>query len=123
MSSSNSTVTVENMRDHPLMPGRVLIAYDATRDRNELEFRHTINNIRSRGDILHAGDTLTVLGVLHKIPHPCEYLTLKKFISWFLFLLPFSFVRFNFIQWLFKGILKEKGFLTLIYSEDYGGNV
>lgn len=78
MSSSNSTVTVENTRDHPLMPGRVLIAYDATRDRNELEFRHTINNIRSRGDILHAGDTLTVLGVLHKIPHPCEYLTLKK---------------------------------------------
>ncbi|KAI5650429.1 hypothetical protein M9H77_36434 [Catharanthus roseus] len=74
MSSSSSTGTVDNTRDHnPLMPGRVLIAYDATKDRSELEFRHTINNIRSRGGILRAGDTLTVLGVLHKVPHPMGY--------------------------------------------------
>ncbi|CAL5384613.1 unnamed protein product [Camellia sinensis] len=54
----------------PLMPGRVVIAYDATKDRNERELKRTVDNIRYRGDILHEGDTLMLLGVLHRLPHP-----------------------------------------------------
>ncbi|XP_059631686.1 probable serine/threonine-protein kinase PBL5 [Cornus florida] len=57
----------------PYNPGHVVIAYDATRDRNEQELKLTVENARVRGDILHPGDTLTVLGVLQKIPHPLGY--------------------------------------------------
>ncbi|GMP46606.1 hypothetical protein CsSME_00014688 [Camellia sinensis var. sinensis] len=58
----------------PLMPGRVVIAYDATKDRNERELKRTVDNIRYRGDILHGGDTLMLLGVLHRLPHPSKCL-------------------------------------------------
>ncbi|XP_073145441.1 inactive protein kinase SELMODRAFT_444075-like [Henckelia pumila] len=60
-------------RDNPLMPSRVLIICDATRDRNKDEFRHTIHNIRMYGGIIRSGDTITVLGVLHKVLHPMGY--------------------------------------------------
>ena len=55
-----------------LVPGRVIIAYDATRDRNERELMHTIDNVRKQGDILRGGDTLTLLGILHRVPHPSK---------------------------------------------------
>ncbi|KAL2467799.1 receptor-like cytosolic serine/threonine-protein kinase RBK1 [Forsythia ovata] len=55
------------------MPSRILIVCDATKDRNIQEFKHTIHNIRMEGSILHAGDTITVLGVLHRILHPLGY--------------------------------------------------
>ncbi|XP_027091232.1 serine/threonine-protein kinase PBS1 [Coffea arabica] len=73
MSSTSSTWTMESIKDHPLMPARVVVAYDATKDRTEIEFSHTIRSIRSRGDILHGGDTLMFLGVLSKVPHPMGY--------------------------------------------------
>ncbi|XP_073294798.1 serine/threonine-protein kinase CDG1-like [Primulina huaijiensis] len=60
-------------RDNPLTPSRVLIIYDATRDRNKDEFRHTIHNIRMYGGIIRSGVTITVLGVLHKVLHPMGY--------------------------------------------------
>ncbi|GMP46623.1 hypothetical protein CsSME_00014695 [Camellia sinensis var. sinensis] len=63
---------MSSMENNPLppIPGRVVIAYDATKNRNEGELKRTVDSIRSRGDILHGGDTLTLLGVLHKVPHP-----------------------------------------------------
>uniref|UniRef100_A0A5B6YNP9 Protein kinase domain-containing protein n=1 Tax=Davidia involucrata TaxID=16924 RepID=A0A5B6YNP9_DAVIN len=61
------------MENNPLMPGVVVIAYDATKDRSERELKLTIDNVQVRGDILHAGDTITLLGVLHKVPHPLGY--------------------------------------------------
>ena len=59
------------------MPARVVVAYDATKDRTEIEFSHTIRSIRSRGDILHGGDTLMFLGVLSKVPHPSKHLDIS----------------------------------------------
>ena len=50
----------------------VLIVYDATRDQDEREFGLTIRDIRMRGDILRAGDTLVLLGILHTIHHPSK---------------------------------------------------
>ncbi|XP_028060015.1 uncharacterized protein LOC114263643 [Camellia sinensis] len=66
---------MSSMENNPLppIPGRVVIAYDATKNRNEGELKRTVDSIRSRGDILHGGDTLTLLGVLHKVPHPMGY--------------------------------------------------
>lgn len=62
------------MHRNSLIPGKVVIAYDATKDRSEREFYQTIKDIRMRGDILHPGDTIVVLGVLHKVRHPSQYL-------------------------------------------------
>lgn len=56
------------------MPGRILVAYDANKERNDNEFKHTINGIRLRGDIIRCGDTILVLGVLHRVLHPCKCL-------------------------------------------------
>ncbi|KAL7262971.1 hypothetical protein ACSBR1_001188 [Camellia fascicularis] len=61
------------MENNPLIPGRVVIAYDATKDRKERELKLTVDNLRLRGDILHGGDTLMLLGVLHRLPHPMGY--------------------------------------------------
>ncbi|KAA8538342.1 hypothetical protein F0562_027835 [Nyssa sinensis] len=61
------------MENNPLMPGVVVIAYDATKDRKEREIKLTVENIQVRGDILHKGDTLILLGVLHRVPHPLGY--------------------------------------------------
>ncbi|GMI89549.1 hypothetical protein like AT1G55200 [Hibiscus trionum] len=57
----------------PLTPSHVVIAFDATKDHTEREFRTAIKNVRVRGDILRAGDTLIVLGVLHRVTHPMGY--------------------------------------------------
>ncbi|KAK1432357.1 hypothetical protein QVD17_09253 [Tagetes erecta] len=53
-----------------LMMGRVILAFDATKDRNEQEFMNIIREIRSCGEVLNRGDTIVVFGVLHKISHP-----------------------------------------------------
>lgn len=94
-SSSSSSVTMETNKDHPLMAARVVIAYDATKDRTEMEFRHTINNIRSQGYILHEGDTLMVLGVLHKVHHPSKYLDINILSYSILFSFDFMFAVFS----------------------------
>ncbi|KAK5840414.1 probable receptor-like protein kinase At5g18500 [Gossypium arboreum] len=57
----------------PHTPSYVVIAFDATKDHNEREFRIIINHIRVRGDILRGGDTLLMLGVLHRVTHPMGY--------------------------------------------------
>lgn len=56
--------------ESPLSPSHVIIAYDATKDRGVHELERTIEEVRMRGDILRGGDTLLVLGVLHKLPNP-----------------------------------------------------
>ncbi|GFS37576.1 hypothetical protein Acr_00g0052840 [Actinidia rufa] len=61
------------MEMNRLIPGCVVIAFDATRDRGERELKLTIDNVLSQGEILHGGDTLTLLGVLHRVPHPMGY--------------------------------------------------
>ncbi|CAI9763985.1 unnamed protein product [Fraxinus pennsylvanica] len=63
----------DNYRDDPHMPGRIVFACDATKDRNKQEFKNTISNIRMQGGIIKAGDKITVLGVVHKILHPMGY--------------------------------------------------
>ena len=60
------------MESNPYIAPRVVVAYDATKDRNEHEFKHTINGIRLRGDIIQGGNTLMVIGVLHRVLHPCK---------------------------------------------------
>ncbi|KAK6277233.1 hypothetical protein POUND7_017556 [Theobroma cacao] len=57
----------------PPSPSHVVIAFDATKDHNERELRITIDNVRVRGDILRVGDTLLMLGVLHRVTHPMGY--------------------------------------------------
>ncbi|XP_022956349.1 probable serine/threonine-protein kinase PBL5 isoform X2 [Cucurbita moschata] len=52
---------------------RIIIAYDATKDRTEHELQMTLRNLWMRGDILRGGDTLIVLGILHRVPHPMGY--------------------------------------------------
>nr|KAJ0208743.1 hypothetical protein LSAT_V11C400209090 [Lactuca sativa] len=59
--------------NNSLMTGRVLLAFDATKDRNELEFKNVIDDIISRGDVINRGDTIVVFGVLHKVSHPFGY--------------------------------------------------
>lgn len=58
----------------PMTPSHVVIAYDATRDRGEPELKLTVDSLRMRGDILHSGDTIILLGVLHRVVHPCKCL-------------------------------------------------
>ncbi|KAK3426281.1 hypothetical protein EUGRSUZ_F02764 [Eucalyptus grandis] len=54
----------------PTSPSHVIVAYDATKVRNEHEFTVTLHNMQTRGDILRGGDTIVMLGVLHKVQHP-----------------------------------------------------
>ncbi|XVE95589.1 hypothetical protein REPUB_Repub02eG0111800 [Reevesia pubescens] len=61
------------METTPPSPSHVIIAFDATKDYNERELRTTINYLRARGDILRVGDTLVMLGVLHRVTHPMGY--------------------------------------------------
>ncbi|XP_073036196.1 proline-rich receptor-like protein kinase PERK2 isoform X3 [Primulina eburnea] len=60
-------------RSTPLMPGRVVIAYDATKNQTSQVFRDTITNIRKQDGMIQEGDTITVLGVLHKALHPMGF--------------------------------------------------
>lgn len=55
----------------------VIMACDTTKDRNEHEIKLVVDHLRSSrgGDILSAGDTLLLLGVLHKVPHPSKSVT------------------------------------------------
>ncbi|KAL8251648.1 hypothetical protein R6Q59_035341 [Mikania micrantha] len=53
-----------------LMMGRVILAFDATKDRNDQEFMNVIKEIVSCREVLKRGDTIVVFGVLHKISHP-----------------------------------------------------
>ncbi|PKI54460.1 hypothetical protein CRG98_025143 [Punica granatum] len=57
----------------PSSPSYVIIAFDATKVRNEHELWVTLNNVQARGDILRGGDTIVVLGVLHKVTHPMGF--------------------------------------------------
>ncbi|KAI9200750.1 hypothetical protein LWI28_012731 [Acer negundo] len=62
------------MENRPSGSGsHVVIAYDATKERGEHELKRTVSSVRLRGDILRAGDTLLVLGVLHRLVHPMGY--------------------------------------------------
>ncbi|KAJ8531203.1 hypothetical protein K7X08_026637 [Anisodus acutangulus] len=72
MASSMGNINSHTDADS-LITGRIVIALDATRDHPEQEVKHTINEIRAQGNILHAGDTIIVLGVLHKYLHPMGY--------------------------------------------------
>lgn len=50
----------------------VVVACDATKDRNEQEVKVVVDHLKSRGDILSSSDSLVVLGALHKVPHPSK---------------------------------------------------
>lgn len=56
-----------------MTPSHVVVAYDATKDRGMHELKLTIDAVRLRGDILRAGNTIVVLGVLHRVMHPSKY--------------------------------------------------
>lgn len=87
------------MESH-LSPSLVIIAYDATKDRGVHELKRTIDEVRMRGDILHGGDRLIVLGVLHKVPNPskCLIYCLCLTDSW-------AFRCFTFLLFFFFGTL------------------
>ncbi|XP_073143965.1 uncharacterized protein [Henckelia pumila] len=72
MASSIERSSFSN-RSTPLMPGRVVIAYDATKNQTSQVFRDTITNIRKQDGMIQEGDTITVLGVLHKVLHPMGF--------------------------------------------------
>lgn len=55
-----------------LMPGRIVVAFDATKNLNAQEFKHIFSNIQMRQNMIQEVDTITVLGVLHKILHPSK---------------------------------------------------
>ncbi|KAB2623800.1 protein kinase APK1B [Pyrus ussuriensis x Pyrus communis] len=59
----------------PLTPSHVVIAYDATKDRGVHEFTLAVDGLLKRGDVLHSGDTIIVLGVLHRVVHPMGFPT------------------------------------------------
>lgn len=55
------------------MPGRVVIAYDATKNQTTRMFKDTIINITKHDGMIQEGDSITVLGVLHKVLHPMGF--------------------------------------------------
>lgn len=57
----------------PSDPSYVIVACDATRDRNEHDIKLVIGNVRANGVILSPGDRLLVLCVLHKVSHPSKF--------------------------------------------------
>ncbi|KAM1537418.1 hypothetical protein PS1_002352 [Malus domestica] len=57
----------------PLTPSHVVIAYDATKDRGVHELTLAVDSLQKRGDVLHSGDTIIMLGVLHKVVHPMGF--------------------------------------------------
>ncbi|CAL4946301.1 unnamed protein product [Urochloa decumbens] len=61
------------MSSSPLPPQMVVVALDATRDHRDDEIKTALRGLVDRGDILRAGDSLLVLGVLYYITHPMGY--------------------------------------------------
>lgn len=59
-------------RSANLNPGRVVIAYDATKGRNCHEIRDIVADIMMRDGMIEEVDTITVLGVLHRVMHPSK---------------------------------------------------
>ncbi|OMP06900.1 hypothetical protein COLO4_07812 [Corchorus olitorius] len=57
----------------PPSASHVVVAFDATKDYNERELKVAIHEMLARGDILRGGDTLLMLGVLHRVTHPMGY--------------------------------------------------
>ena len=53
-------------------PQMVVVALDATRDHRDDEIRTALRGLVDQGDILRAGDSLLVLGVLYSITHPSK---------------------------------------------------
>lgn len=53
-------------------PSCIIVACDATRDRNEHEIKLVIDHMRSKGIILSAGVRLLMLCILHKVSHPSK---------------------------------------------------
>lgn len=81
---SDMEISENSYTDNPQMRSRILIVCDATKDRIDHEFRHTIRRIRMRGGILHPGDRIKVFGVLHRVLHPsksCFFLCSSDFLS------------------------------------------
>ncbi|RWW31529.1 hypothetical protein GW17_00003843 [Ensete ventricosum] len=62
----------EERRSSSLPHNVVILAFDATRDHNEVELRLIVNATRMRGGIICGGDTLLVLGVLHTVTNPSK---------------------------------------------------
>ncbi|CAL5203945.1 unnamed protein product [Lathyrus oleraceus] len=56
----------------------IIVACDATRDRNEHEIKIVIDHVRARDIMLSSGDRLLVLCILHKVSHPMGYQTLAS---------------------------------------------
>lgn len=59
--------------NNSLMPGCIIFAFDATKERSDNEFKNTINGIRLQRGMIHGGHTVFVIGVLPKILHPLGY--------------------------------------------------
>lgn len=62
--------------NNSLMPGCIIFAFDATKERSDNEFKNTINGIRLQRGMIHGGHTVFVIGVLPKILHPRKCLIL-----------------------------------------------
>lgn len=60
------------------MPGRVVIAFDATKNQTSQLFKDTITNIKKQDGMIQEGDSITVLGVLHKVLHPSKHILIKE---------------------------------------------
>ncbi|CAJ1971963.1 unnamed protein product [Sphenostylis stenocarpa] len=58
------------------LPSYVVVACDATKDRNEHEIKLVVDHLQSRSGIISASNSFLVLGALHKVPHPMGYQTL-----------------------------------------------
>jgi hypothetical protein len=58
--------------ESPAPPSNVVIAFDATRYYSQDELHLAIEGVKLAGGILRGGDTLLMLGVLHKVLHPCK---------------------------------------------------
>ncbi|KAL8030834.1 hypothetical protein ABFX02_14G312100 [Erythranthe guttata] len=65
--SSSSRIT------SPPTPGRIVIAYDASRKHNMQDFKDIIADVLTREDMVKETDTVTVFGVLDKVLHPLGF--------------------------------------------------
>ncbi|XP_057785874.1 serine/threonine-protein kinase CDG1-like isoform X2 [Salvia miltiorrhiza] len=66
--------SVMGSRSNSNRNNRILFVCDATKDRSSHEFRHSIHNVRMQATkIVNSGDTIVVLGALHRILHPMGY--------------------------------------------------